>query len=472
LRVSGLCKHGYTNQVKMSASEISNTKKGSPRSKQFNFIGDKKDPDYRIKQVIWLYFFLLIFEGALRKWILPFAAGPILIIRDPVALYLIILANRRGMIYSGYAKCLIIIGCISLVTTMITGHRNIAVALYGARILIIHFPVVFIIGRFFNADDVRRIGKATLLIAIPMIVLVIMQFFSPQSAFVNRGVGGDESGAGFNGAMGFFRPPGTFSFTNGNTLFYSFLAPFVFYFWLSFKNINKWILIAATLALLAAVPLSISRALFFSIIVTAVFTIIAVSRKPSYFSKILGASIGIMVLFMLLSQTAMFQTATGAFTARLEGANTSEGGVEGVVFGRYFGGMIRSVAGAADQPFFGYGIGLGTALGGQTFHIQTPEGEWPTIIWENGLVMGFIILIVRLSFSFEMLTKSYVKLAKGDLLPWLLLSFFLTNMPQAQWKQPTALGFCMMIGGLQLAALRTPKKLKKAVVKPLAVPQT
>ena len=36
----------------------------------------------RIKQMIWLYFFLLIFEGALRKWFLPFLATPLLVVRD------------------------------------------------------------------------------------------------------------------------------------------------------------------------------------------------------------------------------------------------------------------------------------------------------------------------------------------------------------------------------------------------------
>jgi hypothetical protein len=37
------------------------------------------------------------------------------------------------------------------------------------------------------------------------------------------------AGAGFSGSGEFFRPPGTFSFTNGLISFYSFAATFIFF---------------------------------------------------------------------------------------------------------------------------------------------------------------------------------------------------------------------------------------------------
>ena len=83
---------------------------------------------------------------------------------------------------------------------------------------------MFAIGAIFTVDDVIKVGKVTLWISIPMAVLIGLQFYSPQSAWVNRGVGGDESGAGFTGALGYFRPPGTFSFTNGNAFFFALVS--------------------------------------------------------------------------------------------------------------------------------------------------------------------------------------------------------------------------------------------------------
>jgi hypothetical protein len=44
------------------------------------------------------------------------------------------------------------------------------------------------------------------------------------------------------------------------------------------------------------------------------------------------------------------------------------------------------------------------------------------------------------------------------LLPWILLSLFLTNIPQGQWGQPTSLGFSIVIGGFTIAALKTPPR--------------
>ena len=55
-------------------------------------------------------------------------------------------------------------------------------------------------------------------------------FLVPQSAWVNRGVGGDTSGARIQGAMDYFRPPGTFSFTTGVV---SFMAYWLLIFFIS-----------------------------------------------------------------------------------------------------------------------------------------------------------------------------------------------------------------------------------------------
>jgi len=446
----------------MAISDTFNISKKATRSQAAK--GTVKDPNHQLKQAIWLYFILLIFEGALRKWVLPGLSTPLLLIRDPVAIYLMIKANQRNLFpENGYIKGMVIIGVISIFTALAFGHGNLIVALFGARLFIIHFPIIFIIGAVFNKEDVIKMGKATLWIAVPMAVLIALQFYSPQSAWVNRGIGGDESGAGFSGALGFFRPPGTFSFTNGNALFFSFVAPFVFYFWLYPKLVNRWLLLAATAALLGSIPLSISRSLYFSILVALAFTIIGVARKPAYAKRVLGAVIGIAVLIAVLSQTSVFITAFEAFNTRFEGANESEGGVQSVLLDRYLGGLVGAVTSTDGLPFFGHGMGIGTNIGLQLLGDQVfiaPEGEWGRIIAEQGFILGMGVIIIRLIFSMRMFLVSYRKLSLGDLLPWILLSNFLLNVPQAQWKQPTTLGFSIIIGGLQLAAFRVPKKLK------------
>ena len=419
-----------------------------------------KDRDLRIRQGIWLYFLLLLFEGALRKWFLPGLATPLLIIRDPLALWLVFMVWKRGMLPPNlYLTGMLLIGFIGVCTAGLLGHGSIPVALYGARIFFIHFPLIFVIGQIFTREDVIRMGKVTLWISIPMAILIALQFYSPQSAWVNRGVGGDMGGAGFGGIMGYFRPPGTFSFTNGTTLFFSFVACFVFYFWIKPEGLNRLLLIAATMGLMAAIPLSISRGLFFQFGVSLVFALLAIFRKPKYMGRMMLAGVGGVFVLLLLSQASFFQTATEAFTTRFETANEEEGGLEGVLGGRYLGGLIGPILDASEQPFFGYGLGMGTNVGSMLLAgdriFLISEEEWARLIGELGPLMGIIVILIRMGLSAKIAFAGYERLVQGELLPWMLLSFGLLTIPQAQWAQPTSLGFCVMIAGLLIASFRT-----------------
>jgi hypothetical protein len=414
----------------------------------------------QLKKGIWIYFFLIIFEGALRKWVLPGLATPLLLIRDPVALWLLVKSMRGGLLPANiYLKAMVIVCIIAIFTTLFWGHGNLAVTLFGARILILHFPLIFVIGNIFDRRDVENMGKAIVFITIPMAILTALQFYSPQGAWVNRGIGGDENGAGFSGAMGYFRPSGTFSFTNGNSLFFSLAASFILFFWLDPKKINKIILIAATLGLLSAIPLSISRALLFSCIVSVVFAIIGMFRNPKFLGRL--ALIGIVgfVSVAVLSQTKFFHTSMEAFTDRFNTASEAEGGTSGVIGDRYIGGMVSSILGINNVPFFGFGMGMGTNVGamllsGKNTTFLIAEGEWGRLIGESGALIGIVIIFIRLALVAKMAVLSFKKINSGDLLPWMLLSFGALNIPQGQWAQPTGLGFSVLVGGLIIASFR------------------
>jgi hypothetical protein len=85
--------------------------------------------------------------------------------------------------------------------------------------------------------------------------IVYLQFISPQSAFINIGLGGEGS-AGFRWGRGYFRPPGTFSFITGLAFLFSLL--FVFYFWLSKYQFRRFYL-SSYCSFNFALPLTISR---------------------------------------------------------------------------------------------------------------------------------------------------------------------------------------------------------------------
>lgn len=413
----------------------------------------------RLKLGIWVYFILLIFEGALRKWILPEFAAPLLIVRDPLALWLIFISLKSGIWKpNAYVLLLLASSILAFVLTLIIGHGNITIALYGFRTIFLHFPIIFIIGCVFSREDVLKLGKVMLWLTIGMTLLVAVQFFSPQSAWVNRGLGGDMEGSGFQGAAGFFRVPGTFSFTTGLSFFYSLAVAYVFYFWLTHRDkISKVLLIISTLALLAAVPLSVSRTVVFQIAVSLAFTLAIIGRKPKLVFRLMAAGIGIIALFSVLNTFSFFQTASFVLVERFENAGRSEGGFEGVFVERFLGGMYRQLTN--DQySLWGAGLGLGTNAGAKIMTgdraFLVAEEEWGRLIGEMGYILGIIVIFIRGGLVIEFLKKGWNLISKNNILPWMLLSFGIFVILRGEWAQPTALGFGVLIGGLIIAGTK------------------
>lgn len=413
----------------------------------------------RLKRAIWIYILLLMLEGALRKWLLPSLATPLLIVRDPVAVYILFEAARIRMLPSSPAfYSSFLIALIAIPVAVLVGHGDPYVALYGARPFLLHIPAMFVMARVLHHDDLVSIGKFMLFGALGMTVLIAVQFYSPQTAFVNRGTAGEDSSAGFSGALGYFRPPGTFSFTTGVAHFYSLVAAFVFYFWLSPSGISRKLLMATTVALLVALPLSVSRTLIFQCSIALVFASVSALVRPKLFRRGLMAILAIIVAVVLASPFEFFQKAVEVLQVRFTLASDAEGGLEGTLKDRFLGGLLSALVNGGDWPFWGMGIGMGTNVGAILLtgeaQFLIAEGEWQRLVAELGLFLGLLTISMRLLVAGRAAFRSAKALSRGDLLPWMLLSFGLIQISQGDWAQPTNLGFSVLAGALLLAALR------------------
>ncbi|WP_285060179.1 hypothetical protein [Pedobacter ginsengisoli] len=428
----------------------------------YTIIKDEDEDRQLLKKIIWLYLLLLIFEGALRKWFLPFLSSPLLIIRDPIAIWLIYKVWSRGLLPSStLLNGMVVLASIGIVTAIVFGHGNLFVAGFGARIFLIQFPMIFVIARVFDKEDVIAVGRLLAWIAIPMTALIILQFYSAQSAFVNRGVGGIE-GSGFSGALGYFRPSGTFSFTNGTHLFFGLVASYLFYFWFTPGQISRFILYASTIAVLVAIPFSISRSLAFQVAVSLIFALFAVVRRPENLFRVLMVGIIVSIIVVILLNLDFLQNSIDAFVVRFTTASNIEGGLGGTIVDRYFGKMISALETALDQPFFGYGMGMGTNVGSALLtgsrKFLIAEEEWARLIGELGPFLGLSVIFIRLALSIKMTIFSYYELRIGNMLPWMLLGYVLTSLPRGQWAQPTSLGFSVMVAGLLIAGMKKPQE--------------
>jgi hypothetical protein len=416
----------------------------------------------KIQLLLWTYFWLLIFEGALRKWIFPGLSEPLLMARDPICIAAIAL-GWHYLMHGINQICIVTLYAIAglaMVFAMLFGHKDWFTALFGARILFLHFPIIFLFGAVFTIDDAWKFAKALLLLSIPMTMLIAFQFSLPQDHFINVAPGGEGS-AGFGGVLDKFRPPGTFSFISNLSSFYGLTAA-VFAGWVSSgpKPVPKWIWLSAA-ALIFALPLSISRTILFNYAIVVGTAILASFFAGKAIKNFLLASILVAIISIVLSQTSLFNEANEVFTTRWEDATDSEGGnrgVIGVLDVRVIGVFKDGIYHANQSSLFGRGIGLGSNVGAVRLSgdkdFLVCETEWGLIIGELGLFLGTLYILFRLVLSFYLLLLGFKNAINGNTLPLILSAFVLPALIIGQTSQSTALGFVIFSTGLLYAACK------------------
>lgn len=407
-----------------------------------------------IRTLIWLYFWLLIFEGALRKWVLPSLATPLLVARDPVVLAIYVLAGSRGWFPRGG---IIAVSCIMAALTFMAsfaGHGHPLVALFGVRANFFHLPLIFVIPRAFDERDVRQIGWWMMAMALPMALLAVRQFTSPHDAWVNKAIGGADA-MQMVSVRGKVRASGTFSFVTGFASYLTYLSAFVLYALLQRKVYAKWVLICGGLGLGLGLAVSGSRAAVVAVCLVIAAALVASMLGAGQFSSVFKPlAFGAMAVWVLLELTPVFSEGLAAQKQRFK----EGGGIHEGILMRYIKEFPEALAAVFHTPLLGSGIGMGTNVGAglmtgmQGFLLA--EGEWARIVLELGGILGLAYIVLRLSLAFTVLRSAYRALGNGLCLPWLLCGAAFLEMVNGQWGQPTMLGFATLGGGLALAACR------------------
>jgi hypothetical protein len=419
--------------------------------------------DKTIKRLIWLYVILLIFEGSLRKWLLPSLANPLLIIRDPVALAIYVAAFFTGRFpFNGFV---IFSGLFALVTigaSFVAGQTNVLVMLYGVRTDFFHLPLIWIFATVMKRKDIDRLANFLLLIAIPTALLMVAQYKASPLAFINRGIGADEGGQ-LSGAEGRIRPPGFFSFITGPQLYLPLVAALFLHQVSQHRKLWWPLLVGCGLAILISLPVSISRTVVLGAgIVVIMFIITLPLTGSASFGGILRAGLGLGVLTIGASFLPIFQQGVATFMVRWQtAAASSDGDAWGSIFARIFGLISVPLGNAMRAPFFGFGIGVGSNVGARLLQGQMgfllAEDEWSKVYLELGPALGGLFIGFRIFIAGYLGWRAFrVLLERNDNLPILLFSACAVAIAQMQWAPPTILGFAVVGGGLTLAAIEHP----------------
>ena len=427
----------------------------------------------RLRQLLWLYFWLLIFEGALRKWVLPGLSNPLLLVRDPVALLALwwgwpLLLQKR---WRAWLLPLLGIGLLAFVLAITAGHGDLFVAAFGARILVLQLPLIFLYAALFSRSDVVRFAWALAWLALPMTLLIVAQSSLPSSHILNVAPGG-EGTAVFTGALDRFLPPGTFSFINGLTSFYTLAAAglFIFFYGPRLHQRGRLFTFAVAIALVLALPVSISRSLLAGYLQVLVAVIAALALSRSRLVPLLSGLLALLLAIGIATSLPVFQATSEAFLARWTMAAAAEsgddarlGGALGVIENRVLPGFTGPLSQLESVPLLGYGIGIGTNVGAQrlsgelTFLVG--EGAWEASLAELGVILGLAFLAWRVALGLWLLRLALRAALRGNRLPLILAGSSLLPMISGSFSQPTSLGFIVVGAGLSLAACnRSPTK--------------
>jgi hypothetical protein len=402
--------------------------------------------------LIWVYFWLLIFEGALRKWVFPSFSAPLLIVRDPVVILIYMVAIAEGVFpVNRFFAAIAGLAVLSFVASLAV-FDNLGITLYGVRTDFLHLPLIFVMQRVMVQEDVKRLGTWVLLLAIPMTFLVAWQFAAPQGAWINAGAGGELGGQLLSTGTR-IRPAGTFSFVTGMVSYLSLVAAFLLGAFVDRDKLPKWLRLAGIPCIIFSLATSGSRSATANVMIIVIAVLVVCVRQFSRVRTILMPAILTIAGFLALSQLPLFREGLEVSQARFR----SGGGVEHGIVQRYFDDLGESIDTAAGTPLFGRGLGIGTNAGSAILtgsrSFLLGESEWSRVVAESGPILGYAYILLRLAICVYLILQGWNALGRGDGTPILLVAASLVDMASGQFGQPLTLGFAVFTAGVALASM-------------------
>jgi hypothetical protein len=188
------------------------------------------------QRLIFGVFVLMIFEGALRKWVFPSGQALVYLAKDAILLvaYLgfMLFGRKDAFALRGTESIQLILllafvfGCLEMFNP---NSPSILVGVLGVKDYFLYVPLAFILPYAFTSrEQFFRLIRLYLLIAIPVAVLGFVQVAAGPSSFLNTYVSYDEDVpttlVTFGRDYNLIRTAGTFSFISGYATYLSFMA--------------------------------------------------------------------------------------------------------------------------------------------------------------------------------------------------------------------------------------------------------
>jgi hypothetical protein len=429
------------------------------------------------KRLVWtvmIVYLLVIFEGAIRKYIAPQLGQYIFFVRDPFVIYAYALAFKFALWPRNQAWCsLSFFLCgfgvlLFFLQVGVFGLDNIRLILgvYGWRSYFFYLPLAFLIGAQFRRVDLLRFARVTLMLAVPMGVLVFAQFESPPNAPINVGVA-EEQEFQFK-SVGItierIRTTGTFTSPGGQALFIGgSFALLMGVLLLPKPRPSPLFLGVCAAGLLTCIGLSGSRGAVLTCGVILIFAIglALVGKGGTLKLKAVVLPIGLAIVAIAL-YPVVYPEGFETFMTRWNGAAYNES-ASGGIGARALLGLTDFMRLVGDVPALGYGLGYGgnasIILGAEVDGVQVGwlvEADFSRHMVDLGPIFGSLYIVLRIALL-AWLARLVLSSTRRtpDPLPMMTFSFAgLTLLSGQITGLGTANAYCWLFVGLCIAASR------------------
>ena len=463
----------------MHATAVVETQYRPPVAKAWSPASPRDWEQHRllVVRLVSTVYWLLIFEGVLRKWALPQFGRPLFFMRDPIVMsvYVLVFSRRIRLQRSVFLEIgcgFALAGLVLAIFQLVSGSKLPAYFfLYGWRNYFLYMPLAFVIARYFNLWDLAKLARRTLLACIPMAVLVAVQLSSSPYSPINAGLG-DVGFIMHTSEYGVVRPAGTFTSDQGLTTFSASALAMALAFWVMpphTRPVGRLLLLTSTASNLMCIGLSGSRGvlLWASVIIGGVlFGFFFVRPKMHFRATILVLA---LITGGAVCLPIFFPRVITAFVARWTEAGDDESrayGGGGVLARAAYEAMSFRLL-AMDTPAAGYGLGsAGNAAWEMGIRdnliffrdqdeVNAAETDWGRNILELGPVLGCLFVLFRLSFVVTMLWKGLLATREtGHSFPWLLALY--VSVVLGFWTMTgngTLNGYCWLFVGFTMASI-------------------
>ena len=379
-------------------------------------------------RIVIVMLLVLVFEGAIRKWLVPSATGPLILLRDLLALYVIFNAVKKGSMRRSHrlSMGLLLWSCCVIgwgLLQLTLGESNAKVFLIGLRFWLLYFWFAVAAASLMTERDYIVAVRVLLISLVVTTPLVVLQHYSPPTSILNLTPDTDPEDI-FIVIQGVVRTTGTFTFTAGYVFFLSMCAPFVLGAIEARKRALRHLVYALMLfgCLAASAMVSGARtAVIFTGAMLAVYFLGNLIFAPG---KKKGRAI-ISIVIVALAVAGMVYVFSDAVTAtqeRFADASQSEDFGDRLMM-TFFGEPW--VSERAD--IVGAGLGLGSNLAqfvqvGERTVFTLAESEPGRTLLEGGLVGWLFIILKFATVAVGMITGLALAIRTRTVFPILLWS--------------------------------------------------